>query len=388
MQKEYSLLLLLITFILTTGCSKDTSDLLESSPEAPLFENMGSHTYKISTSSGLAQRYFDQGLNLTHGFNHAEAGRSFMYAAGIDPGCAMCYWGAAYVLGPNINSAMEESSVLQAYDLTQKALNISKKGTEKERDLINALSKRYGSRPIDDRSSFDLEYANAMRTVAKKYPEDAEILSLFAESLMDLHPWNYWRSDGNPHPWTPEILEALEKAIVINENHPLANHLYIHAVEASPNPQKAIPSADRLGSLVPDAGHLVHMPSHIYIRVGRYKDASWANKKAIESDESYVSQCHAQGVYPLAYKPHNIHFLWASSTLEGRSDMAIKSAWDLAGEVDQEMMTKPGLETLQHFYITPLYAMVKFGKWEEILQQPPPSENLVYPRGVWNYAMG
>jgi tetratricopeptide (TPR) repeat protein len=388
MLKKYYSLLLLVALILTTGCSKNPSNLSENYSKAPLFEKLGSHTYKISTKSELAQRYFNQGLNLTHGFNHAEAGRSFKEAARIDKNCAMCYWGAAYVLGPNINAPMEESSVIEAYELTQKAVEVSKKGTEKEKGLINALSKRYSSKQVEDRSFLDLEYASAMRMLTKKYPNDEEILSLFAESLLDLHPWNYWRSDGNPHPWTPEILETLEKALQINENHPLANHLYIHAVEASPNPEKGIPSAERLGDLVPDAGHLVHMPSHIYIRVGRYNDASIANKKAIESDESYVSQCHAQGVYPLAYKPHNIHFLWASSTLEGRSDMAIKSAWDLAGEVDKEMMTKPGLETLQHFYITPLYAMVKFGKWEDILKQPLPSENLVYPRGVWDYAMG
>ncbi len=300
----------------------------------------------------------------------------------------MCYWGAAYVLGPNINSPMDDASVTEAYAYTQQATEVSKDASEKERDLITALSRRYDPEPEEDRSSFDLEYANAMRALAGKYPQDVERLALFAESLMDLHPWNYWRTDGKPHPWTPEILEALEKALEINENHPLVNHLYIHAVEASQNPEKGIPSADRLGGLVPYAGHLVHMPAHIYIRVVRYADASAANLKAIESDESYVSQCHAQGVYPLAYKPYNIHFLWASATLEGRSDMSIKSAWELANEVDKEMMTRPDHETLQHLYITPLYAMVKFGKWQEILKQPKPVENLLYPNGLWDYAMG
>lgn len=392
MRKNNHYLLILFTILLITGCAKshgkvtdDTDNMVE---KAPLFENMGSHTYKITTRSELAQKYFNQGLNLAYGFNHAEAGRSFRYAALLDPKCAMCYWGAAYVLGPNINSSMDPGSVTQAYTFTQKALIESEKVSEKEKDLIKTLSKRYGTEVIDDRSSYDKAYADAMRQLTRKYPDDAEILSLFAESVMDLHPWDYWTAEGKPQPWTDEILASLESALTINENHPMANHLYIHSVEASPNPQKGVPNADRLGALVPGAGHLVHMPAHIYIRVGRYADASDANIKAMASDESYVSQCHAQGVYPLAYKPHNIHFLWASSTLEGNSAMAMQSAKELAGEVDKQMMVQQGLETLQHFYVSPLYSMIKFGMWDEILKQPLPDESLVYPRGIWNYAMG
>ena len=379
--------ILLITLI-NLSCSKQPVTMQQPKIKAPLFNNLGIHSYKITTNSQLAQRYFNQGLNLSYGFNHAEAGRSFKAASVLDPNCAMCYWGAAYVLGPNINTPMDNNSAQQAYDLTVQAVKLSANASKEENGLIKALSKRYSPEPLDNRSVLDLEYANSMRTLAGQYPEDAEILSLFAESLMNLHPWNYWRSDGKPHPWTPEILETLEQAIQLNENHPFANHLYIHVVEASPNPEKGLPSADRLGNLVPDAGHLVHMPAHIYIRVGKYNEASVANQKAMKSDESYVAQCHAQGVYPLAYKPHNIHFLWASSTLEGRSNIAIKAAHDLVQDIDKDMMMKPGFGTLQHFYVTPLYAMVKFGKWEEILKQPLPAEGLIYPKGVWDYAMG
>jgi tetratricopeptide (TPR) repeat protein len=356
--------------------------------KAPIFENLGTHTYKITTDSEESQMYFNQGLNLAYGFNHAEAGRSFKQATISDLDCAMCYWGAAYVLGPNINLPMSDKSVTEAYSLTQRALKSSTNATQKEKDIIKALSVRYASNPVEDRKPFDLNYASEMRQLSNKYPDDAEVLSLFAESLMDLHPWDYWRSDGNAHLWTSEILDTLEKALKINGNHPLANHLYIHAIEASPNPEKGITNADRLGDLVPDAGHLVHMPAHIYIRVGRYSDASAANVKAIQSDYSYISQCHAQGVYPLAYMPHNIHFLWASATLEGNSRVAMQAAHDLAEATDKEMMKMKGYGTLQHFYITPLYAMIKFGKWDEILKQPRPSENMLYPLGVWDFAMG
>jgi len=213
MTKEYSSLILLTILILTAACSKSPEKDHVASIKAPIFQNMGSHTYKVTTKSELAQKYFNQGLNLSYGFNHAEAGRSFKQASKIDKNCAMCYWGAAYVLGPNINVPMEQTSASEAYTLIQKAIKVSNKANEKEKNLISALSKRYTTEAVSDRSAFDLEYANAMRELAKKYADDADILSLFAESLMNLHPWNYWRSDGKPHPWTPEILEALEKAL-------------------------------------------------------------------------------------------------------------------------------------------------------------------------------
>jgi tetratricopeptide (TPR) repeat protein len=205
---------------------------------------------------------------------------------------------------------------------------------------------------------------------------------------MDQHPRDYWQENGEAQPWTSEILRTLESARRGDLDHPLANHLYIHAVEASRTPERGIAAAERLGNVAPGAGHLVHMPSHIYIRVGEYHKGSLANQRAIQSDNEYVTQCHAQGIYPLAYLPHNHHFLWATATLEGRSRVSIDAAHSTAEQVDPEMMRAPGLGTLQHFYVIPLYALVRFGKWEEILEIPEPDQDLVYPRGIWHYARG
>jgi len=366
------------------GCV--TADLRDRN--VPLFDNLGSHHHKISTKVSLTQRYFDQGLIFSYGFNHAEAERSFREAVRLDPSCAICYWGVALVLGPNINAGMDDEAVFPAYDAVQKAMELSDRTDEREKAYIIALSKRYEERIVKDRASLDIAYAEAMRDLVKRYPDDLDAATLFAEALMDLHPWNYWTKEGVTRPWTPEILKALESVMKRNSEHPGANHLYIHAMEASPHPERALPSADRLRNLVPGIGHLVHMPGHIYIRVGRYHEASEANERAIESDHQYMQHPHTEGVYQLAYMPHDHHFLWASSTLEGRSQRAIQAARDMASGIDPERMRSKGLQTLQHFWITPLYAWVRFGKWDEILDQPMPDEDLVYPTAIWHYARG
>ncbi|MBE9124863.1 MULTISPECIES: hypothetical protein [unclassified Coleofasciculus] len=366
--------------------NRDLSESVE--PTAPLFDNLGNHHHPISTKVPLAQRYFDQGLILTYGFNHAEATRSFQEAVRLDPDCAMCYWGVALVLGPNINAAMDSEAVPEAWNALQKALELSQNASEKERAYIEALAKRYSLKPVEDRSGLDGAYVNAMREVAQRYPEDLDAATLFAEAIMDTSPWDYWTEDGELKPEASELLTTIESVLEQNPNHPGANHLYIHAVEASPNPARGIVSADRLGNLVPGAGHLVHMPSHIYIRVGRYHDAAIANQQAIKADQDYVTQCHAQGIYPLAYVPHNHHFLWASALMEGQSELAIQAARDVAAMVDQEMMRQPGYETLQHYYSIPLYALTRFGRWDEILAQSTPADDLKYPIGVWHYARG
>lgn len=365
-----------------------TSELPESAKRtAPLFENLGSHHHPISTPVPLAQRYFDQGLTLAYGFNHAEAARSFRAAAQLDPNCAMCYWGLAYVLGPNINAPMAEDAVPQSWEALQQALELSQHAPEGEQAYIQALAKRYSPTPVEDRGPFDLAYAKAMREVAQRYPDDLDAATLFAEALMDTTPWDYWEDNGDPKPGGAEIMATLESVLERNPNHPGANHLYIHAVEKE-RPELGIPAADRLRDLVPGAGHLVHMPSHIYIRVGRYHDAVVSNQRAVAADDAYVAQCRAQGLYPLVYMPHNHHFLWFAALLTGQSDVAMRAA-QYTAQVDDNLMRQPEMAgTLQHFYTVPLYTLTRFGQWDEIQAAPKPAADLKYPTGVWHYARG
>lgn len=353
---------------------------------APLLEGMGNLQHAISTKNEMAQRYFNQGLTLSYAFNHKEAERAFREAARLDPNCAMAYWGAALVLGPNINAAMDPAEAPNAFAAIQKALAAN--ASEKERDFIAALAQRYVAAPTSDRSAHDQAYADAMRTVAQKYPEDPDAAALFAEALMDLHPWKYWERDGAPKSWTPEILRTLETQLARWPEHPGLNHFYIHALEASPNPERALPHAERLQTLVPNAGHLVHMPAHIFLRTGRYHDAVLANERAIAADSNYITQCHAQGMYPVAYVPHNHHFLSAAATFGGKSAQALMAAHHMAMQQDSALMRSPGYGTLQHYTTIPLYAMVKFGKWEELLNMPAPASDLRYPNGVWHFARG
>jgi len=278
-------------------------------PRAPLFNDLGTHHHEIATKSPEAQRYFDQGLILNYGFIHAEAVRSFKEAARLDPSCAMCYWGEALALGPNINAPMFPESVSQAWAAVRKAVELSGGASERERAYIQALSKRYAAKAVEDRKPLDRAYAEAMREASRRFPDDLDLATLFAEALMDLSPWAYWDKEGKPTAHTPEILATIESVLARAPEHIGAMHYYIHAVEASENPARAEGYADKLGGLVPGAGHLVHMPAHIYMRVGRYHDASLANEQASKADESYLAQCRAQGIYPLAYHPHNIHFL-------------------------------------------------------------------------------
>ncbi|MCI0446242.1 hypothetical protein L0152_23880 [bacterium] len=360
-------------------------------PQPPaLMKGMGSYHYKITTSSEEAQKFFDQGLTFAYAFNHAEAERYFREAARLDPHCAMCYWGISLVLGPNINAAMDKEAVPPAYVALKKAQDLMKNASAKEQDLIKALATRYGPSPVDDRTKFNEAYANAMREVAKKYPDDLDASTLFAEALMDVHPWDYYKKDTlEPQPWTPEIVSTLESVMKKNPNHPGANHFYIHAVEASKNPERGLPMAGRLTALVPAAGHLVHMPAHIYIRTGNYRKASEANEHAIKSDNSYLSGCHAPpGMYSMAYVPHNHHFLSATTTLEGKSKEAIESANTVRKSVDPQMMRKEGFGVLQHYYMIPTFVMIRFGKWNDILQSPAPDKDLVYPNGIYHYARG
>ncbi|MCK9605912.1 MAG: hypothetical protein M0R33_05615 [Methylomonas sp.] len=383
------LFLACLVFSSLSGCGSLTSNTEPLAKPMPLFDNLGAHHYPVSTSVPDAQRYFDQGLILAFGFNHSEAARSFREAYRLDPDCALCYWGEALVLGPNINAPMDPSIAPQAYKSVQESQALAKSATDKEQALISALAKRYSKTAPVNRQSLDEAYAAAMRDVARHFPEDAVIAALFAESLMDLHPWNFWTKQGESQPWTPEIVATLERAIEIDANNPLANHLYIHVMEASPYAAKALPSAQRLPSLVPSSGHLVHMPAHIYIRVGRYRDAILANQRAVKIDQGYLSHAHAESIYTVAYVPHNYHFLWAAAIKTGQKQLASKAAADTAAQVKSELLREPGLSgTLQHFYTIPLYTKALFGEWDAILSASSPPADLLYPAGVWHYARG
>lgn len=379
--KLYYLSIFLV--VLLIGCSEELPE-----KKAPLFNNLGNLQFPVTTSSELAQKYFNQGMALSYGFNHAEAYRSFKEVSRLDTNCAIAYWGMAIVLGPNINAPMEGTDVPTAYEAIQQALRLLDNETQREKDYIFALAERYSNEVLEDRNYLDSAYSDAMRNLTAKYPYDVNAATLFAESLMDLHPWDYWLKDGTAQPWTPEILTVLENVLEKDPEHMGANHLYIHAVEASKNPHRGIPSAERLAYIAPGAGHLVHMPAHIYIRDGNYHQGSIANKMAIKSDEEYMSQCFLQGLYPLAYYPHNYHFLWATATLEGDSKTALEAAISTSQKPPDSLLSACGFETLQHFAVIHLYGYVTFGKWNEILNEPEPVKERSYPRGVWHYARG
>ena len=374
----------------TSGLTEAERNELAARAGAPLFDGMGSHHHPVTTRHPDAQRYFDQGLIIDFGFNHAESARSFRAAQNLDPGCAMCYWGEALALGPNINVTsnglvvMADDDRRRAYAAIQKAMTLKDKVSQKERDFIDALATRYNGDPSTAREPLDVAYMNAMRILHQKYPEDDDAASLFAESIMNTMPWDYWLDGSNPKPLTEEAIGVLETVLARNPEHPMAIHLYIHAVEASDMPGRAEKPADSLRHLVPGSGHLVHMPSHIYYRIGRYADASQANVLAAAVDEAYIAQCNAQGFYPAAYYPHNIHFLWASSSMEGRSEVAIEAGEKVAANVRLEMIEE--FPSVEFFKTIPMQSLVQFGRWDEVLALPAPPVNLEYSTGIWHYA--
>ncbi len=384
---------LLATVLALSACAEppaaDPEDSAAATTErvGPLLEGMGDHHHPITTSNPEAQTFFDQGLILAYGFNHLEAERSFREAARLDPDCAMCYWGIAFVRGPNINSLMDPENVPIAWQAMEKAMELAPTASEAEQAYIEALAVRYVEDPPEDRSELDRAYADAMRELAQKYPDDLDAATLFAASLMDTTPWDYWLENGEPKPETVEVMETLETALEADPDHPGAAHFYIHIVEKE-KPQLAEEYADRLGDAAPGAGHLVHMPSHIYLRVGRYHDATVANQAAVEADDGYITQCRNQGLYPVMYMPHNWHYIWYAASVEGRSEVALQAAHEMSDRVDHDKMRQPGLGAVQHYWITPLYGYIRFARWNEILAAEEPDEDLIYPRAVWRFARG
>ncbi len=373
-------------------CAPSTTDdaWYSSDRPAPYLEGLNVLHYPITTSSDSAQLFFNQGLVLSYGFNHAEAARSFFYATKLDSLCAMAYWGFAYVLGPNYNAGMDPDHFERAYRASQTAFKlVQKNGTLKEKALIEALTSRYVEKPPEDRSMLDKAYASAMSVVYDLYRDDVEIAALYAESLMDLHPWDLYDSEGQEKPWTGEILSTIQGVLELDPRHPGGHHFYIHAVEASKNPGQGTPSARIFDEdLVPGSGHLVHMPSHIYIRTGEYHKGSLANIRAVKVDSTYVTTCHAQGVYPIAYYPHNYHFLAATATLEGNSDWAVKAAKKVSSHVSRALMKEKGWGTLQHYYTIPYNVLVKFAMWQQVLAISDEPEDPPYPRAIQHYARG
>lgn len=377
----------ILTGLMLFACGGVPAVAVDEGRIAPLLEGMGSHHHPVTTSVPEAQRYFDQGLVLSFGFNHAEAARSFRQAQAIDPSCAMCWWGEALVLGPNINAGMDAADNPRAFAASRVALSLADGASEREQAYIRALASRYGPESPDDRGPLDRAYADAMGEVSRRFPDDPDAAALYAEALMDTSPWDYWNPDGSPKPVAEEVIATLEGVLAKHPDHPLANHLYIHAVEKV-HPERGLAAADRLGGLVPGAGHLVHMPGHIYIRIGRYADAVRANEQAIAADDAYITQCHAQGLYPVAYMPHNHHFLAAAAAFMGDRSKALAAARHMHAHQNTELMRQPGYQTLQHYWVMPWFVLVRFGDWEMMLAEPQPAEDLLYANGIWHYAQG
>ncbi len=354
-------------------------------PAVPIYTDLGTHRRAIGTRVPLSQQYFDQGLRLVYGFNHAESIRSFTRATELDPACAMCWWGIAYAYGPHVNAGMDSASGVLAHKAAQRAVGLSREASPWQRGYIEALAARYAPVPPASRAGLDSAYARAMGAVARTYPDDLDAQALYAEALMDLRPWNYWRPDGTPYPGTEEIVRLLEGAIARNPEHPGACHYYIHAVEAV-TPERAVPCAERLARLMPGVGHMVHMPAHIYVRVGRYGDAAASNVHAIHTDETFIEGQKPVTVYSLAYYPHNIHFLAFVSTLAGRSAQAIEAARTLKTKVNLDVAQQVFM--LQEMVPYHVLTLTTFGRWDEVLAEPLPPSGLRMPLALAYYARG
>src|SRR5438270_5125193 len=351
----------------------------------PLYTDLGDHHVAITTHVGLTQRYFDQGMRLLYGFNHGEAIRSFTRAAELDPSCAMCYWGIAYAYGPHVNAGMDSASGVKAYEAVQKARALSASAPAWQQAYIEAVGARYAAVPPAARASLDSAYSRAMWAVSRRYPSDLDAAALAAESSMDLRPWNYWTPEGKPYPGTTELVKQLESVIAQNPNHPGACHFYIHAVEAE-NPQLAVPCAERLARLMPGEGHMVHMPGHIYIRVGRYNDAAASNVHAIHMDETFIEGQPQPTLYSLGYYPHNIHFLAFVSSMAGRSAQAIAAAKTLKSKVNMDVARSVGmLQEMVPYYVLTL---TTFGHWDDVLAEPLPPAEMRFPSALAYYARG
>ena len=387
------LVLLALTFLmLSTNTPAQHAHGTSSDAKPPsLMPGLGDVHHPVSTTSPDSQSFFDQGLALVYGFNHDEAVRSFKRAAELDPQLAMAYWGIALALGPNINMDVDAEHEKGAYEAVQKAVSLAAKASEPERAYIEALAKRYSNDPKADLKKLSVDFKNAMADVARRFPDDLDAATLYAESLMDLRPWQLWGSDGKPAEGTEEIVSVLESVLRRDPQHTGANHYYIHAVEASPHPEWALPSAQRLKVLAPAAGHLVHMPAHIDMRAGNYEAAARSNAYAAEADREYFKATGQQGMYPMMYYSHNLHFLAVAHSMQGRYEDAKRAADQLNAHLGQHLqeggpMLEAILPVLDAFMPTPTLIMVRFRQWDSILKSPQPDQRLVTTTTLWHFA--
>ena len=354
-------------------------------PPPRLMPGLGDVHHPVSTKNREAQQFFDQGLKLVYGFNHDEARRSFQRAAGLDPKLAMAWWGVALTLGPNYNLPVDLEREKAGYDAVQRAVSLQENASEPERAYINALTVRYSNDPHVDLHALDRAYKEAMGKLAARYPDDLDVVTLYAESAMNLNPWRLWSADGKPAEGTEEIVATLESVLKRDPNHLGANHYYIHAVEASPHPERALPSAARLEKLAPAEGHLAHMPAHIYARVGDHFASAHCNEAAIAADKKFLGETQEQGIYRMMYYSHNLHFLAFASCMNGNFAGAKDAAAKLVANVAPGVKAMPMLEG---FLPTPIVVLFAFEHWNDLLKLPAPDPSFVTTNAVWHSLRG
>lgn len=382
-------LAIVLSLISTTVFSQHQHSSPSDARPASLMTGLGEHHHPVSTSNAEAQRFFDQGLTLVYAFNHEEAVRSFKRAAELDPNLAMAHWGVALALGPNINLDVDAAREKLAYEAILKAVALSANAPEHERAYIEALRKRYSNDPKADLKRLAVDYKNAMGELARRYPDDLDAVTLYAESAMDLRPWQLWSASGRPAEGTEEIVAVLESVLKRDPDHIGANHYYIHAVEASPHPEWALPSAQRLKVLTPAAGHLVHMPAHIDIRTGNYEAAARANAYAAEADRQYIKSNGGQGIYPMMYYTHNLHFLSIAHSMQGRFRDAKRAADQLEAHLGPYLDTMPEMiPMLDGFTALPILTLVRFRMWDEVLKTSAPDKRLAATNALWHFSRG
>ena len=381
---RFRILVLLVLSSCLSSIAQDHSGHSQAKP-ATLMPGLGNAHHPVSTSNPEVQQFFDQGLRLIYDFNHDEAARSFQRAAELDPKLAIAYWGIAEAVGPNYNDPASEDRFKQAHEAIQKAVDLSSNASPSERAYIQAMAKRFPADPKADLKQAAEDYRDAMREVSKKYPDDPDAATLFAESGMNLHSWALWHVDGTPEAGTEEIVATLESVIRRDPNHLGAIHYYIHATEASPNPERALAGANRLAALAPNAGHIVHMPAHVYIRTGDYEAAVKTNEQAAAVDRAYIKASGAQGIYPMMYYSHNLHFIAMCASMNGNYAEAKKNADLLVANVGPHVKDMPPLEG---FMTIPMAVDVRFHKWNEILAMPQPDSGMKITTGFWHFARG
>src|ERR1051325_2699982 len=369
-------LLLCLPVIVITALAQNPSKLMP---------GFGEVHHKVSTSNEEAQKYFNQGLALCYGFNHDEGERAFRRAAELDPKLAMAWWGVAYAVGPNYNLPIDDARMKRAVDALQHAQALRDNASEQERAYIDAVAKRYTDAEKPDYQKLQQDYAEAMKALVQRYPDDLDAATIYAESLMNLHPWKLWDKQGNPREGTEEIVRVLEGVLQRDANHLGANHFYIHEVEASNSPDKANPTASRLAGLAPASGHLVHMPAHIFISTGEHEKSEMTNVAAAKADEEYLQATGAQGVYPMMYYTHNLHFIAVENSFLGNYAKAIAAAKKIQKHVGPHAKEMAMAEA---FNPMPLLVMARFHRWDDILKLTPPDPALSYTTAVWHYARG